>query len=159
MKLKDLKITYNTLTELEHPVPKELIVHIASLIREVEGRNLERKLNRMSEEELIALESRQRRTLRINTPDGRIIQKKVNEATFRTAMAELDAENVSALGLTIGRKPLVVFDATMKRQRIKGYAFLKPGFFVISKSTAEEKFRALNDIDTALELDWDIDLV
>lgn len=159
MKLRDLKITYNTLTELDYEVPKVLLVHIADLIRETEGRMLERKMSRMSEEDLIAMQSRQRRTLRINTPDGRIIQKRVNEATFRAAMAELDAEEVSALGLVIGRKPVVIFDLSMKRQRLKGYAFLKPGYFVIAKSATEEKIRVLSDIDTALELDWDIELL
>lgn len=159
MKLKDLKTTYNTLTELTFDVPAELLVHIANLIRQKESLSLERRMNRMSEEELIQMQERQRRTLRINTPDGRIIQKKVNEATFRAAMAELDAESVSALGLTIGRKPAVLFDASMKRQRIKGYTLVKPGLFVVSKSTSEEKLRVMVDIDSALELDWDIELV
>lgn len=37
MKLKDLKITYNTLCELDYPVPTELMVHMAEKIRSAEA--------------------------------------------------------------------------------------------------------------------------
>lgn len=157
MKLKDLKTTYNTLEELDFNVPEELYLHLAEKIRNMEANKLERKMSKLSEEDLIEFENKPRRTLKIYTFEGKLIQKRTNEATFRRAMAELDGEKVASLHLKIGRKDLVIYDVTKKRLRLKGYACISPGYFVLAKSTIEEKVMKLLEIDKKLKLNWDIE--
>ena len=150
MKLKDLKIAYNVLAELDYDVPNDLLVLLADTIRDKEQRQNERRLSRMTEEDLI------KHKLRINTIDGRLIHKRTNEETFRSAFAELDMERVVAMNLQLRGKPLIVEDITNKRKRQRGYALIKPGYFVLAKSSGEEKLRILGLIDEELQLNWDI---
>ena len=156
MKLKDLKIAYNVLAELDYDVPNDLLVLLADTIRDKEQRQNERRLSRMTEEDLIKHQNKQKRKLRINTIDGRLIHKRTNEETFRSAFAELDMERVVAMNLQLRGKPPIVEDITNKRKRQRGYALIKPGYFVLAKSSGEEKLRILGLIDEELQLNWDI---
>lgn len=159
MKLKDLKITYNVLCELDCEVPNEILVHIAERVRTEESRALERRKARMTEEQLIHLENKQKRILRIYLPDGRMIQKPHSDDTFREAIREAGAQSVAQLGLRIGRKDVVLYDATLSRRRIRNRYFLEPGYFLVDGCTAVEKYGILCRIDECLHLNWDIELV
>jgi len=154
IKIKDLRTTYNVLEELDVSVPREILVHIADRIRQKEIEQYERKMNRLSDDELIKLESKKKRTLRINTPDGRLFQKNTNEETFRAIMLEPDLKQVLEMMLRIKSKPLLLFD--LSRKRIKGYVPLKDGYFLIAKSTASEKIKVLTQIDEQQRLNWEI---
>lgn len=159
MKLKDLKITYNTLCELDSPVPKELLVSIAERVRDMETRALERKKARMTEEQLIHLSEKQKRVLRIYLPDGRMVQKPTSQAAYRAAVREIEPERMAALRLSWRRKELIRYDASLARRRYTHYYFLKPGYFVLDPSTTAERFAILQSLDKALHLNWDIELV
>lgn len=156
MKLKDLKTAYNVLCELDYPVPTELLLHLSTIIRDTETRTTERRIARMTEEQLIRMESKQKRTLVIYTADGRLIQKRTSELTFRAAIREIQPERIADMGLRLGRRPVIHYDETQLRRRISGYYYLCPGYFVIAKSTAAEKLRILQQIDQKLQLDWDV---
>lgn len=159
MKLKDLKIAYNVLCELDYEVPNSILVHIAECIRTTESRTAEQRKARMTEEQLIHLENKQKRILRIYLPDGRMIQKPKSEATFREAIREIGVECVAQLGLKTGRKDVVLYDATLRRRRIRNRYFMKPGYFLIDGLTAAEKYNILCCLDEQLHLNWDIELV
>lgn len=159
MTLTDLKTTYNVLCELDCRVPTDLLVHLAERIRATETRMSERKIARMTEEQLIRLSSKPKRRLRIYTADGRMIQKDTAEATFREAIREMDVEQLVDMNLRIGRKQLILRDETLARKRISGYVLLQPGYFLIASSTSAAKYDVLRKIDTQLQLNWDIELV
>lgn len=159
MKIKDLKIAYNVLCELDHPVPTELLVHLSQRIRAIETKSAKRKMERMTEEQLIHLAEKQKRTLRIYMPDGRLIQKPTSEATFREAIRTIGAEPVASLNLMQGRKPVIRLDETLLRRRYKHYFFLKPGYFLLDLPTAAERYAVLRTIDEHLQLNWEIELI
>lgn len=159
MKLKDLKIAYNVLCELDYDVPTPLLVHIAEKVHTSETQTAARRKARMTEEQLIRMENKQKRTLKIYLPDGRMIQKTSSEATFREAIREIGPENIYGLALRIGRKEVILHDATMTRKRIRNYHFLQPGYFLLEKCTASEKYEVLTRVDECLRLNWDIELL
>lgn len=159
MKLKDLKITYNVLCDLDHPVPQDLLVYLAQQIRTTESTTAARKKARMTEEQLIHLENKQKRILRIYLPDGRMIQKTNSEATFREAIREIGPERVVPMALKVGTKDVVRYDDTMARRRIRKYYFLRPGYFLIEGCSAAEKYEILMRIDAYFQLNWDIEVV
>lgn len=159
MKIKDLKIAYNVLCELDHPVPKELLVHLSQKIRSTETRSMERKMARMSEEQLIRFAEKQKRTLRIYLPDGRMIQKSTTEATYRAAIKELGPEKAVGLNLRWGRKEVIRYDETMQRKRYKNYFYVKPGYFLLDVASAADRYAILHAIDEQLQLNWEIELV
>lgn len=158
MTTKELKIAYNVLTEIDYDVPADLLVLLADSIRVNEEKAHVRRISRMTEEDLIRLQNKPQRTLRINTPDGLLFHKRTNEETFRAAIRSLSAKQVHELGLRLRTKEWVVKDSTGKRQRLKGYVPLEAGYFLLAKSTIKEKQRMLAIVDNALQLDWDIQL-
>lgn len=159
MTLKDLKTTYNTLSELDYPVPTELLVHLADRIRTQETTTRQRRLSRMTEEQLIRLESKQKRALRIYLPDGRMICKPSTLATYREAIREIGAERISPLHLKLGRKEVIRYDATLKRKRYHKHYFLQPGYFLYDAANTTERYTVLIRIDQLLHLDWEIELL
>lgn len=159
MKQKDLKTTYNTLCDLDYPVPSDLLRHIAERIRTLDTRARERKLFRMTEEQLIRWDNKQKRVLRIYTPDGLLIQKDTAEESFRDAIRRIGPENVSTLGLRLGRKTVIRYDATLSRRRFKGYFYLCPGYFLIDGTKVADKHKILCQIDAMLQLNWEIELL
>lgn len=160
MKIKDLKIAYNVLCELDYPVEEQLLVHLSQRIRAIETRTAERRLSRMSEEQLIHESEKQKRTIRIYTPDGRLIQKTTSEATYRAAVQQfVDVEAASRLGLQLGRREVIRRDETMLRRRYKHYFYLQPGYFLLDAPTAADRYAILRLIDEGLHLNWEIELV
>lgn len=160
MKIKDLKIAYNVLCELDYPVEEDLLVHLSQRIRATEIRSAERRLSRMTEEQLIHESERQKRILRIYTADGLLIQKPTSEATYRAAVQYfVNVEAAAALGLRLGRKDVIRRDETMKRRRYKHYFYLQPGFFLLDAPTAADRYAILRMMDERLHLNWEIELV
>lgn len=159
MTITDLKTAYNVLCDLDYPVPQELLVHMAQRIRATEMHNAERRVSRMTEEQLIRLANKQRRILRIYTADGRMIQRASAELTFREAIRELSPDELAQLGLRVGRKQVILRDETQARRRIHGYYFLQPGYFLLSGTRAVDKYDILRRIDAQLRLNWEIELI
>lgn len=157
--LKDLRTTLNVLSTLDVDVPQELLTCLSEKIREKENSKLTRRMNRMTEEELIQYEARKRVTLRINLPDGRLIQRKTNEQTFEAALIEMGYNLLANVDYPIRRKPFILHDTTKLRKRIPNYKFVMPGIFVFRKSTGEDKKALLDYIDCTFRLDWDIEIV
>lgn len=159
MKIKDLKIAYNVLSELDHPVPKDLLVDIAQKIRSQETATMQRRIARMTEEQLIQLDSKQKRTIKIYLPDGRMIQKSNSALTFREAIKEIGADKIVPLHLKNGRKDIIHTDATLKRRRIKHYYFLQPGYFLLDTINSTNRYTILTQIDELLRLNWEIEFI
>ena len=153
--LKDLRTTYRVLQKLDYDVPPQLLITLADKIKAEEKSRQYRKIAKMSEEDLIRYQSAPKRKLRINLPDGRIIQEKTNESTFYTAMKELDFKEVLALGLKRKTTPLFVgFD--QPRKQLVGHKMLHEGCFVLRSIKPEERYSLLQKIDEELRLNWEI---
>lgn len=157
--LKDLRTTLNVLATLDIEVPNHLLVELSERIRQKEKDKLSRKINRMSEEELIRFGNRQKSTLRIILNDGRLIQSRTNETSFLLAIKEAGYEHLQGFEMKVRRNPVFLFDPTCKRQRIKNYALLSPGLFVYTKTTAAEKKKILVTIAEKLLLEWEISVI
>lgn len=153
--LKDLRTTYRVLQKLDYDVPPQLLITLADKIKAEEKSRQYRKIAKMSEEDLIRYQSAPKRKLRINLPDGRIIQEKTNESTFYTALKELDFKEVLALGLKRKTTPLFVgFD--QPRKQLVGHKMLHDGCFVLRSIKPEERYSLLQKIDEELRLNWEI---
>lgn len=153
--LKDLRTTYRVLQKLDYDVPPQLLITLADKIKAEEKSRQYRKIAKMSEEDLIRYQSAPKRKLRINLPDGRIIQEKTNESTFYTALKELDFKEVLALGLKRKNTPLFVgFD--QPRKQLVGHKMLHEGCFVLRCIKPEERYSLLQKIDEELRLNWEI---
>jgi len=159
VKIKDLKIAYNVLSELDYPVPKDLLVDIAQKIRIQETNTMQRRIARMSEEQLIRLDNKQKRTIKIYLPDGRMIQKANSVLTFREAIKEIGAEKIAPLHLKAGHKEVILTDTTQKRRRIKHYYFLQPGYFLLDTTNPTDRYTILTQIDEFLRLNWEIEFI
>lgn len=156
--LKDLRTTYRVLSKLDYQVPQELLVTLASKIKAEEQSRQYRKIARMTEEDLIRYQTTPRRRLRINLPDGRIIQEKTNEATFYSALRELDFTKVLTLEYAQRGKPLFVGFAEPRKQ-LNGYKMLHEGCFVLRTIKSDQRIPLLQFIDEALQLNWDIKMM
>ena len=115
-RLKDLKTTLRVLGKLDTEVPKEILIEISQKILSKEAAREERRMKRMSEEELVRHEKRTRRILRVNTFDGRILQEKTNEATFLLALQEAGMDQLEAIDhLILRHNPLFIHDSSGRR--------------------------------------------
>lgn len=153
--LKDLRTTYRVLTHLDEQVPQSLIIALADRIKAEEKSRQYRKIARMSEEDLIRYQATPKRRLRINLPNGRIIQEKTNEATFYTALCELDFAQVLALGLKLKGHPVFV-GFPQPRKLLNGHKMLHEGCFVRRNLKSDERIKLLQHLDEALQLNWEI---
>ena len=153
-----MKTTLNVLSAIGIPVPDEILIELSDRIRTKEERNKNRKINRMSEEELIHYHSRQKTTLRIVLDDGRLIQGRTNDVTFTMALRELGQERIKHVTYNIGRKPLFIFDDTSNKMRFKHYLIVEPGLLVYGKTTAVQKKQILDIFDQKYQLNWDISI-
>lgn len=156
--LKDLRVTYRVLEKLDENVPQQLLIALAERIKAEEKSRQYRKIARMSEEDLIRYQAAPKRRLRINLPDGRIIQEKTNENTFYTALRELDFEKVLELGLKRRSTPIFVGFKT-PRKLLSGHKMLHEGCFVIRNLKSDERLSLLQRLDEALQLNWEIILM
>lgn len=157
MRLTDLKKAYNVLCDLDYSVPQALLVHISDRIRTTEHRNVERRKSRMTEEQLIRWENRKMHAIRIILPDGRMIQRKNNQATFLEAIREIGPERIASLNLKIGRNPVILKDETQKRRYFRNHVFIKPGYFLVGKTTTMQKAAILRTLDDRLRLGLEIE--
>lgn len=153
--LKDLRTTYRVLSKLDEPVPQSLLVALADRIKAEEKSRQYRKIARMSEEDLIRYQATPKRKLRINLPDGRIIQERTNEATFYTALREMDFAAILALGLNHRGTPLFVGFAQPRKQLTR-HKMLHEGCFVLRSIKPDERLPLLQELDERLQLNWDI---
>lgn len=156
--LKDLRTSYRVLSKMTQGVPQDLLVTLADLIKAEEKSRNYRKLARMTEEELIRYQACPKRRLRINLPDGRIVQEKTNEATFYTALRELNFSAVLALDMNIKGKPLFV-GFKEPRKQLTGYKMLKESCFALRISKGDDRLNLLRRLDEKLRLNWEIQLI
>lgn len=156
--LKDMRTTLRVLESLDMQVPNALLAEISQRIRREEQLRDSRRMNRMSEEDLISYDNRKKTSLRVNLPDGRLLHFRTNDQTFEAALREIGAERLSKVDLRVKTHPLLLFDATGKRCRITGYKFVAPGLFVYRKTTTQEKLSALQQIDETLQLNIDLEI-
>lgn len=157
--IKDLRTTLNVLSTLNADVPPELLRELSRILRERESQRLKRRVNRMTEEQLISFESRRRTTLRVNMDDGRLIQLKNNELTFLEALKEVGRDRLRSYEIHVRRHPLFIIDEQQSRKRIPNYVLLCPGLFVYKKTTAAEKKHILEELDNSFRLNWDIEIM
>lgn len=156
--LKDLRTTYRVLSKIDEKVPQQLLISLAERIKAEEKSREYRKIAKMSEEDLIHYQAMQKRRLRVNLPDGRIIQEKTNENTFYAALRELVFPDVLALNLHRKGKPLFVgFDKP--RKQLVGHKYLHDGCFVVRSLKSDERLNLLQRLDEALQLNWEIELM
>lgn len=157
--LKDLRTTYRVLTHIAAvPVANELLVYLAEQIQATEQRKLNNRISRMTEEDLIRYQEAPRHRIRINLPDGRIIQEKTNEQTFYMALIEAGIQNVHSLGIVVRGRPLLVQFGPERRQ-FNGHKLLAPGYFVVRGVKPAERLQILRQMDERLRLNWAILLV
>lgn len=156
--LKDLRVTYRVLEKLEENVPQQLLIALAERIKAEEKSRHYRKIARMSEEDLIRYQAAPKRRLRINLPDGRIIQEKTNENTFYSALRELDFASVLHLDLRQKNKPIFV-GFKEPRKLLTGHKMLHEGCFVLRNIKPDERLKLLHKIDESLQLNWEIELM
>lgn len=156
--LKELRTTYLVLSHMGEEVPQSLLVTLAEQIKAEEKSRQYRKIARMSEEDLIRYQAVPRRRLRINLPDGRIIQEKTNELTFYKALQELEPNQVVSLELKIKTRPIfVLFDEP--RKQLVGHKMIREGFFVLRQLKSEERIQVLKKLEEKLQMNWDIVLM
>jgi len=154
--IRDLRATLNVLATMNVPVPDEIFVEISTRIKEREEAQLTRKLNRMSEEQLIQFSSKQRKILRVILPDGRLLQGKTNDITFIEALRTIDPEKLAEVTYWVRSHPLVVYDDTLNKRMYKHYFILSPGVLIYGKTTGAEKRAILEMLDEKFELNWEI---
>lgn len=160
LRLKDLKTALRVLGTLDTEVPREVFIEISQRIRNKETANEERRMKNMSEEELVRHENRTRRILRVNTLDGRILQERTNDATFLLALQEAGKDQLNAIEhLVVRNHPLFIHDLSGKRKRITNYKMIQSGLFVFNKTKTSEKLYILKQLDSQLQLNWDIQLI
>lgn len=153
--LKDLRTTYRVLSKIDETVPQQLLIALAERIKAEEKSRQYRKIAKMSEEDLIRYQATPKRRLRINLPNGRIIQEKTNEATFHMALREIDFAQILELNLKRKGTPLFVgFDKP--RKLLVGHKMLTPGCFVLRNIKSDERLHLLQRIDEELQLNWEI---
>lgn len=156
--VRDLKIVLSLLDALETNVPKDVTDEIISLIHAKESQKEQRKLSRMTEEDLARYQNRRRSKLRVETADGFLIEHKNNDDTMKDAIERIGLDRVQYIEYMVKRKPLFYVDVTENRKRISGYTFLRPGLFLYKRTTAVQKLEILQYLDETFQLDWDIEL-
>lgn len=156
--LKDLRTTYRVLSKIDADVPSQLLVTLADMIKAEEKSRQYRKIAKMSEEDLIRYQATPKHRLRINLPNGKIIQEKTNEDTFYTALREVDFTLILSLHMKRKNKPLFVGFPT-PRKLLTGHKMLHESCFVQRNIKSDERLKILQRIDEVLQLNWEIILV
>lgn len=157
--IKDLKTALNVLSVLSVEVPDSVFVELSETIRRRESERNTRRLNRMTEDELIRYGQRPRTTLQVILPDGHLIQARRNAQTFVMALAEVGEERLAAFRYMVGRKQLLVFDNTQNKKLYRHYLIVRPGILVYGKITSEVMRNILLALDEQFLLNWEIRLV
>jgi len=153
--LKDYRTALQVLEYIGCPSTVKIV--ISDHIREMEKKTRDRRLARMTEEDIITYEERPKNRVRITTFDGRLIQRKTNEETFLAALCEANLDRLVSLDIIVNRKPLVVHAPS--RVLMKGYTRVAEGYFVRHIRNQRDRLALLNYIDSYLQLNWDIEKV
>lgn len=156
-KFKELKITQRFLLESGLDVPRDLLLQLSQMIADEDKRLREHRINRMSDEELAAWDSKSAHSVRVTTVEGLLIRGRSNMETFRYVLEHIGLDEVNTLQLKIGKRPVVIVNP--KRKRISGYIAIRPGYFVLKEKSSENIGRILREIDQRLRLNLDIEFV
>lgn len=156
-RLKELKITYRFLSESGLNVPNELLRTLSESIIEEENRRHSRRIERMSDDELAALDNKSCHSVRVITPEGLLIRSRTNMQTFRYALEHIGLDRVNVLQVKVGRHPVVV--VAPARKRLKGYIAVRPGYFVLKENASDTIAAVLRQVDQMLQLNLEIELV
>lgn len=106
--LKALRTTIYTLSGINYNVDEGLLVHLSELLRNEEERLKQRRLDKMSDEELDAADRVPPRRLRIFRRDGSIIPGKKSIDVFIKAILESQATFEELSPIHVKKKPLVI---------------------------------------------------
>ena len=158
-KYKELCITYKYLTECELNVPDELLVSLSNLIKEEEELRKAKRLKSMSEEDFEFIDDKIKHSVRVTTKDGLIIKGKKNAQTFKLILDHIGLEILNNYNFKIGSHPIIYHDISLKRKRKTKYLFVRPGFFVYSTGSSSNIVKVLRQIDEALLLNLNIELI
>lgn len=156
--LKDLKTAHRVLTVLDYPVANDLMLYLSSQITEKEKAKKQRRMERMSDEQLIAEDEKKHTRLRVTLKDGRFIQMKYNKDTFEQAIKEIDW-STTPYDLTLGNKQVFHIDPTGRQRRVKNYVFVKPGFFVLKGKTTNQMKEILERIDESMQMGLEVEII
>lgn len=156
--LKDLKTAHRVLTILDYPVPSALMLYLSSQITETEKAKKQKRMEHMSEEQLIAEDKKKHTRLRVTLKDGRFIQLRHNKDTFEQVIKEIDSIK-AAHDLTLGKKQVFHIDPSGRQRRVKNYVFVKPGFFVLKGKSTNQMKEILETLDETMRMGWDVELI
>lgn len=156
-KFKELKITHRFLSESGLQVPQELLLTLSGMITEEEHRRQRRRIERMSDDELAALDNKSCHSIKVTTPEGLLIRSRTNMQTFRYVLEHIGLDRVNVLQVKVGRHPVVV--VAPARKRLKGYIAVRPGYFVLKENASDTIASVLRQIDRMLRLNLEIELV
>lgn len=113
----------------------------------------------MSEEELALLDEKTKHSVRVTIEDGILIKANKNIDTFQIVLNRIGLERLAEYEFKIGRHPIICYDQTLKKTRMTKYKFVKPGYFVYKTSSSSNIIKVLREIDNALHLNMDVELV
>lgn len=156
---KELRVTHRFLSECDLAVPRELMVEISRLLQEEQQRRHQRKLNRATEEQLIRMHNKPMRILQIMMADGMLVRGATNAQTYLDALEEIGLDRLLEFDFRYGKHAVLIYDPTLKRRRIQGYWFLRPGYFVCRLKDSRAMAKVLDTIDRTLQLNMQIKLV
>ncbi|MGM9789906.1 MAG: hypothetical protein ACI3Y9_06325 [Candidatus Cryptobacteroides sp.] len=98
-----------------------------------------------------------RYTLRVEFPDGRVIQENVVSDTYIRVIKEIDPELVELVGLS--HAGVGVVSKTLDSKYAKYQKPIGGGWYVMTNSSTSTKSIDLQTISDELELDWKVSLV
>lgn len=156
--LKELRTALKVLERIDADVPSQLFVTISDQIRDIESHKRDLQMSRMTEDQLMRLDSRVPNRLRITTPDGRIVQGKRNEETFLSALQLIPIEQLATLDINVRKHDLIFGDGIAAHRR-KGYRRLSCGLYAYNALTLKERHQILEAIDAHLQLGWEIEIL
>lgn len=157
-KYKELKITYTYLSGCGLNVPRELLLELSRRIMAEEKRRSQKRMENMSDEELALRDQRQGHSVCVTIDGDWYFHTKRNYTTLVAVLQHIGLPKVHALGLLVGRQPLVHHDPTLQRRLRAGYKLVCPGFFVYNVSAANKIVQVLEQIDQLLHLNMEIEL-
>lgn len=157
--LKDLRTAQRVLQIIDYPVADELLLYLSNRIMEIEQSVKQRRMERMTDEDLLAFDEKKHYRLRVHLKDGSFIQMKHNKQTFEQAIRLIDFNAAPHYDIRVGTKRLFHVDPTQKQKRVKRYLFVNPGLFVLTGTTVSRQKEILEALDEFLELGWEIELI
>ena len=153
--LKALRTTIYTLSGIGYNVDEGLLVHLTDLLRNEEERLKQRRLDKMSDEELAAADRAKPRRLRVYRRDGSIIPGKKSIDVFIKAILESQATFEELSPIRVKKKPLVI--KRTAGRKMKGYCILCDDNCIYRGCRTEEMVDILERIDEQRAMYWEIE--